>query len=50
MSYRTYFVAEDVEETLLGILGFDDLDFVQNLLTHRDEIVCEIVNLLNYMV
>ena len=31
--------AEEVQETLLGILGFDDMDFVQDLLTHRDDII-----------
>jgi len=36
-------IAEEVQETLLGILGFDDMDFVQDLLTHRDEIVHAIV-------
>ena len=28
-----------MQETLLGVLGFDDMDFVQDLLTHRNEIV-----------
>lgn len=50
LSDRTYIVAEGVEETLLGILGFDDMDFVQDLLTHRDEIIRGIVNLVNYMI
>jgi hypothetical protein len=36
-------IAEGVQETLLGILGFDDMDFVQDLLTHRDEIVHSVV-------
>jgi hypothetical protein len=31
--------AEEVQETLLGILGFDDMDFIQDLLTHRNELV-----------
>jgi hypothetical protein len=34
---------DEVQETLLGILGFDDMDFVQDLLTHRDSIVHSIV-------
>lgn len=32
-----------MQETLLGVLGFDDLDFVQELLTHRNEIIEAIV-------
>ena len=49
-SDKTYFLAEEVQETLLGILGFDDMDFVQDLLTHRDEIIHGIVSLVNYMI
>jgi len=29
---------DEMQETLLGILGYDDMDFLQDLLTHRNEI------------
>jgi hypothetical protein len=46
---RDSFIADEVQEMLLGILGFDDMDFVQDLLTHRDTIVNAIVpHLLQY--
>lgn len=37
----------EIQETLLGILGFDDMDFIQDLLSHRDDIVLSIVSLAN---
>ena len=41
--YPIDFIVEEVQETLLGLLGFDDMDFVQNLLTHRDDITLSFV-------
>lgn len=41
----TDFVAEEVQEMLLGILGFDDMDFIQDLFIHRDAIVHSLVHL-----
>jgi hypothetical protein len=32
-------LAEEIQETLLGILGFDDMDFIQVLVSHRDELL-----------
>ena len=31
--------ADELQETLVGFLGFDDMDFIQDLLTHRTELV-----------
>jgi hypothetical protein len=41
-------IVTEIQETLLGILGFDDMDFIQDLLSHRDDIVLSIVLLANY--
>ena len=39
----TDLIAEEVQEALLGILGFDDMDFVQELLTYREDIAQALV-------
>lgn len=35
---------DEIQDTLLGILGYDDMDFIQELVTRREEIVQEIVD------